>query len=135
MPEEPAAEASTGSTLSAAGAAAAEAEALAGLDDRAGHSRAASVPQAGVARTELLVTGLASVAGIAGFKRELSRLAGVRSVGVSAAEEGQFVFAVSHDPGADLAAGIPTIAAFAAEVTGRRTGTLLVTASEPAATE
>jgi hypothetical protein len=125
--------------LSAAGAAAAEAEALAGLDgddDPAGvrvdHS---AVPAGGVGRTELLVSGLGSVAGIAGFKRELSRLPGVRSVGVSAGEAGQFVFAVSHDTGVDVGAGIPTIAAFGAQLTGQRTGTLLVTASEPTTTD
>jgi hypothetical protein len=128
-----------GPKLSAAGAAAAEAEALAGLDDGDDHAAVRvdrrAVPAGGAGRTEVLVSGLASVPGIAGFKRELSRLPGVRSVGVSAGEAGQFVFAVSHDPGTDLANGIPTITAFEAQLSGRRTGTLLVKASEPAAAE
>jgi hypothetical protein len=124
--------------LSAAGAAAAEAEALSGLDDTdpAGvRVDRSAVPAGGVDRTQLLVSGLSSVAGIAGFKRELSRLPGVRSVGVSAGEAGQFVFAVSHDPGVDLGSGIQTIAAFEPRLTGQHTGSLVVTASEPAAAE
>jgi hypothetical protein len=129
-----------GSTLSAAGAAAAEAEAMSEVEgtgrtrDNAGVDRAA-VPSGGVSRTELLVSGLASVPGIAGFKREISQLAGVRSVGVSAGEGGQVVFAVSHDQGVDLVAGIPTIVAFDAQLAGRRSGVLLVTATEPAGTD
>jgi len=142
----------TGATLTAEGAAAAEAEAPAGLDqdpaggtswfaigaaEAAGDSGPAEAGTGvgGVDRTELLVTGLASVAGIAGFKRELSRLTGVQSVGVSAGQAGEFVFAVSHEPGLDLDASIPTIAGFDTQVTGRRTGTLLVTAAQPATDE
>ena len=44
------------------------------------------------------VTGLVSVASIAGFKRHLSRVAGVQSVGVSSGPDGEFVFAVTHGP-------------------------------------
>ena len=51
------------------------------------------------ATTRVVVTGLVSVASIAGFKRNLSRVAGVRSVGVSSGPDGEFVFAVTHDNG------------------------------------
>ena len=47
--------------------------------------------------TRVVVTGLVSVASIAGFKRNLSRVAGVQSVGVSSGPDGEFVFAVNHD--------------------------------------
>mgnify|MGYP003344104393 CR=1 FL=1 len=79
--------------------------------------------------------GLASVAGIAGFKRELSAIDGVRRVGVSAGHTGEFVFAVSHATTLDLAAVIPGLTAFAATVTGRREGALVVAAAEPSAAD
>jgi hypothetical protein len=137
---EPAGPAHSGNKLSAAGAAAAEAEALAelpGAQDgtRAGAGVDQAVPASGVGRSELLVTGLGSVAGIAGFKRELSRLPGVRSVGVSAGEGGEIVFTVSHDPDLQLAAAVSGIESLGAQVTGGRGSSLLVTAKEPATAE
>ena len=49
--------------------------------------------------TRVVVTGLVSVASIAGFKRQLSRVTGVQSVGVSSGPDGEFLFSVSHDAG------------------------------------
>lgn len=131
--------------LSAESAAAAEAEALSGLDGGDGGGDAwfaggaddarADTVEDGAGRTDLIVKGLASVAGIAGFKRELSRIEGVRAVGVSAGHGGEFVFAVTHAPDVDLAGLIASITAFDARVRDRTDGTLLVTTTEPVAAE
>jgi len=100
---------------------------LAGLvaDD---HSAA---PEA--ATTRVVVTGLISVASIAGFKRNLARVTGVRSVGVSSGPDGEFVFAVNHDAGLALAEGIATLPGFAARVTHEALGELTVAARDPEA--
>lgn len=73
---------------------------------------AASTRRRGPARvtTLVLVTGLADVASVALFKRQLGRRAGVHEVGVSAGPDGSFLFEVVHDPGASLpslVAGVP----------------------------
>lgn len=83
------------------------------------------------ASTRVVVTGLVSVASIAGFKRSLSRVTGVRSVGVSSGPDGEFVFAVTHDPGLGLADGITTLPGFAARVTNEASGELTVAARDP----
>ena len=49
--------------------------------------------------TQVVVSGLVSVASIASFKRHLGRLAGVQSVGVSSGPDGEFLFAVTHGAG------------------------------------
>ena len=84
-----------------------------------------------VASTRVVVTGLVSVASIAGFKRNLARAEGVRSVGVSSGPDGEFVFAVTHDPGLDLGDGIATLPGFAARVTNEAPGELTVAARDP----
>jgi hypothetical protein len=98
---------------------------LAGLvaDDHAAPTDAAS--------TRVVVTGLVSVASIAGFKRSLSRVTGVRSVGVSSGPDGEFVFAVTHDPDLGLADGITTLPGFGARVTNEAPGELTVAARDP----
>ena len=67
---------------------------LAGLVPEGGASRRRREPR----RRRVIVTGLVSVASIAGFKRHLSRVAGVQSVGVSSGPDGEFVFAVTPRP-------------------------------------
>ena len=84
-----------------------------------------------VASTRVVVTGLVSVASIAGFKRNLARVEGVRSVGVSSGPDGEFVFAVTHDPGLDLGDGIATLPGFSARVTNEAPGELTVAARDP----
>ncbi len=84
-----------------------------------------------VASTRVVVTGLVSVASIAGFKRSLSRVAGVRSVGVSSGPDGEFVFAVTHDPDLGLADAITTLPGFGARVTNETPGELTVAARDP----
>ncbi len=83
------------------------------------------------ATTRVVVTGLVSVASIAGFKRNLARVAGVRSVGVSSGPDGEFVFAVTHDTGLALGDGIASLSGFSARVTDEAPGELTVAARDP----
>jgi hypothetical protein len=83
------------------------------------------------ATTRVIVTGLVSVASIAGFKRNLARVSGVRSVGVSSGPDGEFVFAVTHDQGLALADGIASLPGFSARVTNEGPGELTVAARDP----
>jgi hypothetical protein len=83
--------------------------------------------------TRLLVTGLGSVAGISALKGALGQLPGVHAVSVSSGERGEFVFAVSHDPGVDLASGIAGLPGFAARITDATDDGIAVVAHEPAA--
>ena len=84
-----------------------------------------------VQSTRVVVTGLVSVASIAGFKRNLARVSGVRTVGVSSGPDGEFVFAVTHDAGLDLTDGIATLPGFGARVTNEAPGELTVAARDP----
>jgi len=83
--------------------------------------------------TRVVVTGLVSVASIAGFKRQLSRVAGVQSVGVSSGPDGEFLFAVAHSSEIVLRDAITTLPGFAARVTAEAEGELTVTAKDPEA--
>jgi hypothetical protein len=84
-----------------------------------------------VASTRVVVTGLVSVASIAGFKRNLAKVAGVRSVGVSSGPDGEFVFAVNHEPGLALAEGIGKLSGFSAQITSEGPGEMTVAARDP----
>lgn len=81
--------------------------------------------------TRAVVVGLVSVASIAGFKRHLSRVQGVASVGVTSSPDGEFVFAVVHTAGLDLQGAIATLPGFAARVTGSTDDELHVTTRDP----
>ena len=83
------------------------------------------------AATEVIVTGLVSVAAIASFKRQLARVPGVEAVGVSSGSEGEFVFRTTHEPGVALGEVIPALPGFAAQVVEAREGTLRVSAQDP----
>jgi hypothetical protein len=83
------------------------------------------------ATTRVIVSGLVSVASIAGFKRNLARVAGVRTVGVSSGPDGEFVFGVVHDTGLTLAEAIATLPGFSARVTNETAGELTVAARDP----
>ena len=105
-------------------------------DDALAARLAGLVPDADSAATEALttrvvVTGLVSVASIAGFKRQLSRVAGVQSVGVSSGPDGEFLFAVAHDSGIVLRDAVTTLPGFGARVTAEADGELTVTAKDP----
>jgi hypothetical protein len=86
---------------------------------------------ADVRTTRVVVTGLVSVASIASFKRHLSRLDGVATVGVSSGPDGEFIFAVGHNPEIDLANAVTTLPGFAAQVTGTTDDSVSVAARDP----
>jgi hypothetical protein len=94
--------------------------------------KTAAAPVEGGATSQLLVTGLTSVAGISAFKGAIGGLAGVRSVSVSTGERGVFVYSVNHEEDTDLAAAIAGLSAFSTQVTASDGGSLTVTAHEPA---
>jgi hypothetical protein len=106
---------------------------LAGLVPEAGS--AAPTPRAAApkaaATSQVVVTGLVSVASIASFKRHLGRVAGVQSVGVSSGPDGEFVFKVAHGAEVSLSDAIPTLPGFEARVTGTGDGVVNVSARDP----
>ena len=81
--------------------------------------------------TQVVVTGLVSVASIASFKRHLGRLPGVQGVGVSSGPDGEFVFTVRHTADVILRDAVPSLPAFQARVTAAGPGTIQVTARDP----
>ncbi len=83
--------------------------------------------------TKVVVSGLVSVASIAGFKRGVARTQGVASVGVTSGPDGEFVFMVSHHPDVDLKEVIPGLPGFNARVTGDSEDGFVVTARDPEA--
>ena len=72
--------------------------------------------------TQVVVSGLVSVASIASFKRHLGRLPGVQAVAVASGPEGEFVFNVTHRADLSFRDVIPTMPGFAARVTGSGDG-------------
>lgn len=88
-------------------------------------------PAADVATTRLVVTGLISVASIAGFKRHLTRASGVQTVGVSSGPDGEFVFNVGHDAAVAMRDIVLALPGFAARVTSEGDGELAVSAHDP----
>lgn len=86
---------------------------------------------ADIATTRLVVTGLVSVASIAGFKRHLTRASGVQTVGVSSGPDGEFVFSVGHDASVAMRDVVPALPGFAARVTSEGDGELAVSAHDP----
>ena len=81
--------------------------------------------------TQVIVTGLVSVASIASFKRHLGRMPGVTAVGVSSGPDGEFLFAVTHAADVVLRDTVPGIPTFQARVTSSGDGTINVTAHDP----
>ncbi len=81
--------------------------------------------------TQVVVSGLVSVASIASFKRHLGRLSGVQGVAVASGPEGEFVFNVTHRADVSFKDSIPTMPGFAARVTGTSDGVVAVAARDP----
>jgi hypothetical protein len=81
--------------------------------------------------TQVVVSGLVSVASIASFKRHLGRLAGVQTVAVASGPDGEFVFNVTHRPDVSFRDALPTMPGFAARVTSTDDGSVHVTARDP----
>jgi len=90
-----------------------------------------ALPAAPMVSTQVVVTGLISVASIASFKRHLSRYAGVRHVGVSSGPDGEFLFTVQHEAEVSLRDLIPTLPGFQARVTGGGDGVVTASAHDP----
>jgi hypothetical protein len=103
--------------LDAEAAAAAEAEALAGLDQQ----------------TQLIVSGLTSVGAISTFKSALLGGPGVSAVGVNAGTDGDVLFTVTHAADTDLRQVVGDIDAFQPRVMADDGATLVVVAREPGA--
>ena len=91
----------------------------------------AGVDDATPTTTQVIVTGLVSVASIASFKRHLGRLHGVTAVSVASGPDGEFMFNVSHRADAPFRDAIPTLPGFGARVTGTGEGVVNVTARDP----
>jgi hypothetical protein len=91
----------------------------------------APAADAATVTTQVIVTGLVSVASIASFKRHMGRLAGVGHVGVSSGPDTEFVFTVAHEPATALRDLIPTLPGFAARVVGSEDGVIHVSAQDP----
>jgi hypothetical protein len=104
-------------------------ERLANLMPGHGEGEAGDEPRT----TQVVVSGLVSVASIASFKRHLGRLPGVQAVAVASGPEGEFVFNVTHRADLSFRDVIPTMPGFAARVTGSGEGTLQVAARDPEA--
>jgi hypothetical protein len=83
--------------------------------------------------TQVVVSGLVSVASIASVKRHLGRLPGVQAVAVASGPEGEFVFNVTHRADLSFRDVIPTMPGFAARVTGQGDGSVHVAARDPEA--
>lgn len=88
-------------------------------------------PVASPTDTTVVVEGLISVASIAGFKRNLSRLDGVSSVTVTSGPDGEFIFAVKHDGSATVEAGLPGMAGFGVRILEVADGTIKISAHDP----
>jgi hypothetical protein len=107
---------------------------LGGLVGSSPHGALANAdPSAESISTRVVVTGLVSVASIAGFKRNLSRCAGVNHVGVSSGPDGEFVFVVQHAAETSLRDLIPTLPGFNARVTDTSDGIITASARDPEA--
>ena len=110
------------------------AEADGGEGAMASVATAKAAPKAAtVDSTQVVVVGLVSVASIATFKRQLGRLPGVKSVGVSSGPDGEFIFTVGHNSDTSLSSLIPTLPTFQARVVSERDGVLNVSAHDPEA--
>ena len=91
----------------------------------------ATVADATPTTTQVIVTGLVSVASIASFKRHLGRLQGVQSVSVASGPDGEFMFNVTHRTDATFRDAIPTLPGFGARVISTGEGIVNVTARDP----
>ncbi len=81
--------------------------------------------------SSVAVTGLVSVASIAGFKRAIGRVAGVEGVTVASGPAGDFIFTVQHTTKVDLRSAVESLDGFDARITGEDDGVLAVSASDP----
>jgi len=81
--------------------------------------------------TRVSVSGIASVAGVTSFRRQLSRMEGVQEVAVNARSDGSFEFDVTHHPNVRLDDGVTALPGFDARVTASEGNELTVFANDP----
>ncbi len=81
--------------------------------------------------SQIIASGLISVASIASFKRHLSRVPGVQAVSVASGPDGEFVFNVTHGPDVAFRDVLPALPGFAARVTSDEDGIVRVAAQDP----
>lgn len=81
--------------------------------------------------SQIVVTGLVSVASIASFKRHLGRVSGVSGVTVSSGPDGEFVFSATHRPDVSLNDVVASLPGFGAHVIHAADGVVTVTAHDP----
>jgi hypothetical protein len=81
------------------------------------------------------VSGLASVANIANFKRSLSRTPGISTIGVASGPDGDFVFTVGHTLGSALPASVSGLSGFDIELTSESDEAIAVVAQDRDATD
>ncbi|MGZ6312878.1 MAG: hypothetical protein ACXWO7_05435 [Candidatus Limnocylindrales bacterium] len=96
-----------------------------------GVARPAAQPAGDTATTQVIVVGLVSVASIASFKRQLSRLPGIHSVGVSSGPDGEFIFKANHDPAVAMQDVLPTLTGYSVRVVSTGDGIINVSARDP----
>jgi ElaB/YqjD/DUF883 family membrane-anchored ribosome-binding protein len=110
-------------------------EEIATIDDETLASRLAGLvpttPAGPSSQTQVIVSGLVSVASIAGFKRGLARLTGVQAVSVASGPDGEFVFIVTGSSDADLGSSVATLQGFAVQVTSVTADRIEVVAHDP----
>lgn len=90
---------------------------------------------ADLASSQIIVSGLVSVANIANFKRSLARTAGVSTIAVASGPEGDFIFTVGHTLGTGLTAAVQALPGFDIEVTGESDDAINVAAQDRDATD
>jgi hypothetical protein len=90
---------------------------------------------ADLASSQIVVSGLVSVANIANFKRSLARTSGIATIAVASGPEGDFIFTVGHTLGAALTAAVQALPGFHIEVTGESDGAITVAAQDRDATD
>ena len=85
---------------------------------------------ADLASSQVVVSGLVSVANIANFKRSLARTSGISTIAVASGPEGDFIFTVGHTLGTALAAAVQALPGFDIEVTGESDDAINVAAQD-----
>ncbi len=90
---------------------------------------------ADLASSQVVVSGLVSVANIANFKRSLARTSGIATIAVASGPEGDFIFTVGHTLGAALAAAVQALPGFDIEVTAESDDAINVAAQDRDATD
>jgi hypothetical protein len=88
-------------------------------------------PSADLKSTQIIVSGLVSVASVASFRRALGRLPGVSAVTVTSGPDGEFLFHASHRRDADFQATLPALPGFVSEITGMTDGAISLKTLDP----